>query len=287
MKDNNGTVLIIVILLLTILTGITVEFAYSVYVNTSALTNWINAQRSSLLNRTAQNLTLNYINEIRKKPLYLNTEVTLPFSLYTGGDENVSIRVEDENAKLNINSIIYQNGRTDENALSSLKRLFKNLDVDITLADRIADWIDPDIEPRLGGSETGTKNTYLWSIDELRLIDGIDERVFNTIKPFITIYSNGKININTAQVPVLMSLHDEMTESLAEKVIYYRQNTPFNQPSDITKVSGLEGIGITIDRITTDGSCYRVITKATVNDITRSIEGVMDISGKVLYWKEG
>jgi len=287
MKNNSGTALIITLLLLTILTGITVEFAYSVYINTSALANWIDAQKASLLNKSAQEFVLSHLNEIMKTPIALNRDTTLPLGLYTMGNENITIRVEDENAKLNINSIIYPNGRTNEAALYSFKRLLKYLEIDPVVADIIADWIDPDAEPRVAGAETGAKNTYLWSIDELRLIEGVDEETFKTIKPFITIYGNGMININTADLPVIMSLHDGMTKALAEKVLYYRENTPFSNKADITKIAGLEGIGIDIqNRITVESSCHTIITRTTINDITRVTESVIDKSRTVLYWRE-
>ncbi len=287
MKKENGTALIITLLLLTILTGITVEFAYSVYINTSSLTNWINAQKASLLDKSVQILISKYINEIKKTTFTAHEEINLPFSLYSEQEEEINIRIDDENSKFNINSIIYPNGMINEKAMLSLKRLLQYLEIDPALALKIADWIDPDIEPIIANSEDRAKNTYLWSLEELRLIDGIDEEVFKAIKPFITIYGNGMININSAEVPVLISLSDEMTETLAEKIIYYRENAPFQNKTDIVKVSGLEAIGIRLqDRISVKSFCYRVTTRATVNSVTRIIESVIDTSMNILYWKE-
>lgn len=283
MKRESGTALIITLLLLTLLTGIAVEFAYSVYISTSSLTNWINAQKASLFGKSGQGLISNHINETKN----ISDEVNLPLNLYSELGGEINIRIDDENSKFNINSIIYPNGMTNEKAMSSLKRLLQYLEIDPMLALKIADWIDPDTEPRMAGSEDRAKNTYLWSLEELKLIDGIDEDIFKTLKPFITIYGNGMININTAEVPVLVSLSDEMTKTLAEKIIYYREIMPFKNKADIVKVSGLEAIGIRIqDRITVESSCYRIFTKANVNGITRIIESVIDTSMNILYWRE-
>ncbi len=287
MKHEHGTALVITLLLLTILTAVVVEFAYSVYINTSSLTNWINAQKASLLGRSGQSLISNYINDIKKLLYTEQVEMNLPFSVDMGYEGNIMISVEDENSKFNINNIIYPNGMTNEKALASLKRLLEYLDIDPSLALMIADWIDPDNVPRVAGSETNAKNTYLWSLEELRLINGLGEEVFKNIRPFITIYSDGMININTAEVPVLVSLSDEMTETLAEKIIYYRESASFENKTDIVRVSGLEAIGIKIqDRITVKSSCFKVTTRATVNGITRVIESTIDASGNILYWKE-
>jgi len=282
MRYEGGTALIIILLLLSILTGIAVEFAYSVYINTSSLTNWINAQKASLLCRSGQRIVAHYIN---RYPDMIPHGMTLPLSL--GDEGSISVGIEDENSKLNINRIIYPNGSTNKESLASLKRLLRYLDIDPDIALRIADWIDPDMEPRVAGSEDRAKNSYLWSIDELRLIDGIDQETFMTIRPYITIYGDGMININTARLPVLVSLSDEMTEALAEKIIYYRETTPFKDRTDILKVSGLEAIGITIQgRITVRGDFYMLSLRADVHGVKRLIESVIDRSGTIHYWRE-
>jgi general secretion pathway protein K len=286
MRHEGGTALIVILLLLSILTGIAVEFAYSVYTNTSSLTNWINAQKASLLCRSGQRLVAHYINRYASGLSGTTLQgIALPMSL--GDEGSISVSIEDENSRLNINSIIYPNGSTNEEALSSLKRLLGYLDIDTDIALNIADWIDPDTEPRLAGSEDRSKNSYLWSIDELRLIDGIDQETFVTIRPYITIYGDGMININTAEVPVLVSLSDEMTEALAERIIHYRETTPFKNRADILKVSGLEAIGITIQgRITVRGDFYMVSVRADVHGVKRIIESIIDTSGTIHYWRE-
>ena len=50
--------------------------------------------------------------------------------------------------------------------------------------------------------------------------------------------SNSKININTASKEELMSISG-IGESIANKIISYRKNTPFKTISDIKKVSGI------------------------------------------------
>jgi general secretion pathway protein K len=205
-----------------------------------------------------------------------------------GTDNLLIIKIEDENSKFNINSIIYPNGLTNEEAFSSLKKLLEYLNINPSLAMTIADWIDPDHEPRLRDSEYNAKNSDLWSMDELRLIEGIDKKIFETISSFITVYGNGNININSAKLPVLVSLHDDITETLAKRIIDYRESAPFEATAHVQRVSGMEKIGQRLlGRITVKSSNFRVISKATVNEITRIVESVMDISMNVQYWREG
>ncbi len=79
-----------------------------------------------------------------------------------------------------------------------------------------------------------------------------------------------------------------MTEDLAKQIIYYRESTPFENINNIVRVSGLEAIGILIqDRITVKGSHFTVVAQATVYEITRVIESVIDTSMNIHFWREG
>jgi len=283
---QRGSALIITLLLVTILISVVTEFAYEVYIGTSALSNWQDTKKASFLARSGLALTSNYIDDLKNHTYTEHKEISLPVKKKLVEEGSLTIKVIDENSKFHINSVIYPNGLTNENALSSLKKLLKYLNIKSTLADYIADWIDPDSEPRIIGLEYEAKNSYLWSIEELKLIKGIDEEVFKTIKPYITVHGSGLININTAELPVLVSL-DNMTETLAKKIIDYRGISPFEDKTHIVKVSGLEAIGIPIQaKITVKSSDFRVITSAEVNGITRIIESVMNTSKTIQFWRE-
>ncbi len=288
--NQGGSALIVTLLIITILISLTVEFVYEVYIGTTALSNWSNAQKASLIAKSGQTLSSHYLGEFGKFSYTSQREIYIPVVMDFGADTILTINIEDENSKFNINSIIYPNGLTNEEALSSLKKLLEYLNIDPSYALAIADWIDPDHEPRLRDSEYRAKNVYLWSVDELKLISELDEKIFNTITPFITVYGNGsnEININTAKLSVILSLHNGITETLAKRIIDYRESRPFENRAHLQRVSGMGAIGQQIlGRINVKSSHFRVITKATVSDITRIIESVMDTSKKVQHWREG
>ena len=286
--NQRGSALIITLLIITLLVSITVEFAYEVFVGTSALSNWRSAQKASLTAKSGQALSAQYIKDIAKLPYTRISEISLPVTKDFGDGTALTVNIVDENSKFNINSIIFQNGLTDEKALASLKKLFEHLNIRPSIALAIADWIDPDLEPRLKDSEYKAKNSYLWSIDELKLIDEIDEETFKTVNPFLTVHGNGQININTAGLPVLISLHDDITETAAKRTIDYRETAPFENTTDLQRVSGMETMGpLLLGKITVKSSNFRVVATATVNDITREVESVMETSLMVHYWREG
>lgn len=286
--NQKGSALIITLLIVTILVALTVEFAYDVYIDTSALSNWSNAQKASLIAKSGQTLSARYLTEIKNYSYTNIRAIELPVEKDFGPGAELMIRIEEENSKFNINSIIYPNGMTNEEALSSLKKLFKHLNINPDLPLIIADWIDPDNEPRLADSEDTVKNNFLWCVDELKSIGSVDKEIFNAISPFITVHGNGQVNINTAELPVLVSLSPDMTEDLAKRIIDYRESTPFDNKSHIVRVSGLEAIGIKIlSRITVKGSSFKVVSLAKTNEIQRIIESVMDTSMKIKFWREG
>ncbi|MBI5407747.1 MAG: type II secretion system minor pseudopilin GspK [Nitrospirae bacterium] len=287
---ETGSALIITVLLVTILAALVTEFAYEVYIDTTALSNYENAQKASFIAKSGQTISSKYLAEVKKMKYTYADSLELPVDKDLGTGVILTIKLEDENAKFNINSIIYaQSGKENEKAFSSLKKLFEYLKINPNLALVIADWMDPNSEPRLPGSEDNAKNAPLWSINELMLIKGIDKDVFNKISPYITAYGNNLININTAKLPVLVSLHEDMTETLANSVIAYREIASFENPADIVKVSGMESTGMLIQgRITAKSQSFRIAARATVNEITRIIESVVDsdASMKIEYWRE-
>ncbi len=295
---QKGSALLITLLVVTILVSLTVEFAYDVYVNTSALSNWTNAQKASLTAKSGQTLSTTYLKEMGRLPFTYQTDINLPVEEDFGPDINLTIKIEDENSKFNINNLVNQRGETNKDVLSSLQKLFEYLNINPSLALAIADYIDSDQEPQLRDSEDNAKNSELWSIDELKLIKGMDKKTFETIKPYVTVYGEDKttetfpININTAKLPVLMSLHKDMKETLAKQIIDYRENTPFDEPGQICNISWMSSSSSSIcvdiqNKISVKGFDFRIITTANVYGITRIIESVMDTSMNIKFWREG
>jgi len=134
--------------------------------------------------------------------------------------------ITDEERKININRA----------NLATLKNLFFNLGLDAqdaqNLAACIIDWRDPDsmLSIPLGSAEGAyyenlpqpyqAKNEDFTHLNELLLVKGVSRGVFDKIKDFITIYGDGKVNINTATPEVLSSLG--MDKSLVAKIIAFR-----------------------------------------------------------------
>ena len=281
-SDDRGSALIITLLLISILVGLVVNFVYEVYIDSSAVSNWSNAQRASYIAKSGQNIAAGFIKQINLYPNTTIREIALPVARDFGSGSTLVVTVEDENSKFNINKI------TDESTFNSLKKLFEYLKINPDIVLIIADWRDPDSDQRLPDSEDLAKNGEFWSIDELKLIKGIDAEVFDKISPYVTATSNWldwKINLNTAELPVLLSLGENMTETLAERIIEYRADTPFDELAEVSSIVG-QDIWNEISGNKLKSDVFRILTRATVNDIPRIIESVIDTKSKIYYWRE-
>ncbi|OGW36716.1 MAG: hypothetical protein A2Y97_01385 [Nitrospirae bacterium RBG_13_39_12] len=291
--NKKGIALLVTLLVTAIITAIVVEFAYGVYTGTNNLYNWRDSQRLSIMARSGINVSANFLLDMLNKydysyPGSINLPVENPFEDFEGV---ITVRLEDENSKFNVNSIVSANGILNNNAYSSFKRLLNVLSLDERISDRVADWIDQDSELRLSDSETGEKNSALLSVDELLLINGINREDYDKLLPYITVYGDRNaplVNINGAETPVLMSLSESITKELADRIIKYREATPFSENSQIVNVSGLENIGISLtNRITVKGENFYIRSAAESDGVKRIVEMVLDTSHSVIkYWKE-
>ena len=306
MRGDKGFALVITLIITTLLVAVTTGFIHEVYVETSLNRSFFDAQQASLLADSGVAGGTRLLQTILGSQEYssLLDKWAAPLEI---PDDKGTLRVEitEENGKLNLNSLVFPNGALTE-AHPMAVRLFTALKVSTDLCDAVADWTDIDDEPRPGGAETAyykslptpyqAKNAMLDTLEELRMVKGFDEKTLEILNPFVTVYGDSqiapsiKINVNTAPVEILAALSEQMTPELARRILEYRTTTPIKNPGEITRIPGLEGIGIGLQaKIAVKGSIYRILSHARVNETTRTVEAVVRINGQqssVLYWRE-
>ena len=300
-SNQKGIALVVTLLALVLITALVVEFSYGVYISTNNLYNWRDSQRLSIMAKSGVNVSSKFVSDMLIKydtysyPGYIELPVENPFEDFNG---TVLVRIEDENSKFNINSLVPDNqsvNESDENSpYNSFKRLLECLSLDEKIADRIVDWIDKNSEAGLPDAEISAKNSYLVSVDELLLINGINRKDYDKLLPYITVFGDRTlplINVNGAEAPVIMSLSGSITEEDAKRIIKYRENTPFQKESDITKVAGFDGAKgqSLMNKITVQGENFYIKSTAASGGVKRIIETVLEISKSntaIKYWKE-
>jgi general secretion pathway protein K len=117
------------------------------------------------------------------------------------------------------------------------------------------------------------------------------------LKPFATIYSSGKVNINTAPKEVLMALSagqdaadaGEIDASAADQIMEYRKDNPFRNARDIGNVSPALRDLFTRTRfpelIDVKGTAFRVRSTGNVSGTYRTIDAVGLRSGNDIQWR--
>jgi general secretion pathway protein K len=296
-KDQQGIALVVTLLAVVLITALVVEFSYGVYIGTSNLYNWRDSQRLSLMTRSGVNVAAKLITaSLRDKdysyPGIIEFPIEKPFEGFTG---MIMIRIEDESSKFNINAVVPSNENIRESDQQSpyncFKRLLRVLALDERIADRIVDWIDTNREARLADSERAAPNSVLLSSDEILLIPGISRDDYNILLPYITVYGtrdNLSININGAEKPVLRCLSEKITDELAQRVIDFRKNNPFQETSDLSKVAGFErDTGIPPGVVAVKGEHFFIQSEADSEGVKRVIQSVLNIKNTEFeYWKE-
>lgn len=148
-------------------------------------------------------------------------------------------RLEDLQARFNLNNLIAADGMENQLARRQFERLLNNLEIDPALAGAVVDWLDPDTDLRFptGGEDVvyssldppyRTANSMITSTSELMAITGFDKEIYQRLAPHITVLPRGtKLNVNTASDVVLASLSDDLDPATATALVEERDNAEF------------------------------------------------------------
>lgn len=151
----------------------------------------------------------------------------------------ISGRIEDLEARFNLNNLVDGEGEEDELARQQFERLLANVGLDTALAGAVVDWIDPDIDLHFPtGAEDAaytaqdpayrTANTMITSPTELMAMNGFDEESYALIAPYVTALPRGTpLNVNTASPTLLASLSDDIDSSIAASLVEERGEGDF------------------------------------------------------------
>lgn len=213
------------------------------------------------------------------------------------GDGKCSVIITEENSKLNVNLLKDRNGRLNRTGIEQLLRLIDLLNqkeasrshIGYGLVPSIIDWTDNDDQvtclPFIKHENLGAESSYynelrppykckngpLDTTEELLLVKGVAQEVFDHIRSHVTVYGDGEININCASKYVIESLSEKMDAALAQMIIDRRKFKPFDSIAELRDVPGMmDAIYYTIKKIATVRSkdqYYHVESRGTVDDL--------------------
>jgi general secretion pathway protein K len=216
-------------------------------------------------------------------------------------------QIIDENAKLNVNGLIDPLGNAVPKKKEQLERLLATLGYDPGLLDALLDWLDPDEQRRPGGAERDdylgkgleytVKNGPLDTLGEMVLIRGLTPEIFygtpekEGLRNYLTIHSDGRVNINTAGPLVLMSLSPKIDLAMAQAVLNNRREKPFRRPEDLRSMPGWEEIFPEIvSEITVRSNYFSVEMVGHFREARAGVQAMIKREGKrtrILYWRAG
>ena len=223
------------------------------------------------------------------------------------GDEDISGRVFrygiiDEERKINLNFKKFPLQNKNE-----FKKIIESLSDSITpeIAAAILDWQDPGSSAEPNGAESfyyeslnrpyKAKNSDFEIIQELLLIKDITPQIYREMKDYVTVYSDGKININTAPERVLNAVIDAQRgafKELAGVIVEVRKGVDeidgtkddivFLQMSHITSIPRISSNPLWKARLEElsgyfvfKSANFRIKSKGVVRKVERTIECVV------------
>jgi len=245
-------IIIFVISVIASLTFLLTSTSYDLFNYKAYVQDYKNRQQLYLISDTAIEAVKNFLQNDDASIDSLNDVWASEIPIITE-DAEITLKITDQERYLNPNSLIKSDGKkVNQPVFNIFERLFINLGYDTSILYNIIDWIDKD-QISQGGKEDYTdykaKNDYIESLEELKLVDGIDKYVFNGkmeggefvpgLKSLLSPYSNKKININTAPIPIIMALDPQIDQQTALNIINYRKEKPFKRIDDLALVEGI------------------------------------------------
>lgn len=231
--------------------------------------------------------------------------VDLPFE--TG---SLDLRITDEQGKLQVNALATPpNGRHfNELQHQVWQRLIENLSTELnldtgsvdadTILNSLKDWMDSEDDDAVtgfSGAESDhyqnlnppypCKNSPVDHVSELMLIKGIPRQLFDGTEKipglgqYVTAWPEslltgqfGRININTAELPVLAALLPPEKSHLASEMIEYRSQRSqsgfthdLSTPIWYKQIPGLFNVVIPASHITVSSDIYRIQSRAVMD----------------------
>ena len=239
------------------------------------------------------------------------------------GDGYCTVRVTSENGKININGLVNSSGGFDRRRVDQLLRVIDALNerygeespVSYAIVPAMIDWIDSDDEvtylPFVSreneGAERGyyrklptpykCKNAPFDTLSEVLLVKGMTKGVFegrpgdaesgvrpvSGMKSFLTVYGDGKVDINHAPATVLQGLSSKIDSGLAEAIVIERRRKPFESVADLRSVPGMTTAAINSLRglatVKPGSRYYRVVATGEAGGIERKVEIALQRAG--------
>jgi general secretion pathway protein K len=298
-QNQRGMALLLVLLVITLLVAMVVEFDYWTRIDLRSAGNLRDGLQATYLAKggvaSAQALLKDDYRR-NSNTTDLTGTWAIPLPPIPLGEGTVLLRITDESSKFNLNNLgnqpnLLQKKQTIIEAIELFRLAQVPPEIGEPIADAIADWVDTDNEPTgsFGAEESyyqslpkpyHCKNKPMDSLSELHLVKGMTDDIYRKVSPYVTVASNGKININTAEPIVLQALGFD--ENAVKKLI---DNRPFTKTSDLynfMKQGELtQAYSRNQDLFTIKSDTFSVESRGKVHDVEKTVQSLLIRSGGI------
>ena len=305
-RNNKGIALVITLLVLTLLIVVILEFSQGMRVEARAAANFRDNVKAYYLARSGVTFAIAMLEDDDKTDQNYDSLNELwaqkipPIPL---GDGFVSVEITDEDSRINVNKMSTGFGTVNgETMRLFMVRFLKQFELEEDIADSIADWTDTDDSERIPvGAESNyyqsledpyeAKNKPFDSIQELRLIKGLENETYNKLQKFLAVNSDGWINMNTAGKEVIMSLSENLSGEIADEIIAFRGENPFPTKQDFkNNISMSEDVYNEISKfVDVKSNYFSIISRGEVNQSRKIIRAIVKRQNNkasiIEYWR--
>jgi general secretion pathway protein K len=318
LKNNQGFALILTILIISLIVTLTLQFNSSMRSHLYAAVNLRDSIKLGCIAKSGFNCALAILLEdllekdfdsIQEPWMVAKDLSSHSTSMFEEG--RFVIEIMDHSGKIQINKLVDENGNYNNTQKDLLTRFLNSTKFGLEpeeaamIIDSIKDWIDQDDDTDFGAENAyyqaldkpyACKNGPLDYLEELLLIRGITKELFYGredqpgIRQYLSIYGDGKININTADPLVLMALSDQMDEDMVQNMIAYRMDEG-NNLQDLQwykQVPEMSHVAIDPHLITTVSTHFEVRSEGFKGSMHKGVRGMVerkDGSLRVLSWQ--
>jgi len=295
-KNQKGLALLLVLLVITLLVAMVVEFDYRTRIDLRSAGNLRDGLQATYLAKAGVASAQAILKDDKQRnpnTTDLTATWAIPLPPLPVGEGTASLKITDEASKFNLNNLGKQAlPDQKQKAIKQAMELFRLLQVDQNLlepiTDAIADWVDNDSEVTqpYGAEESyyqnlpkpyHCKDKPMDSLSELHLIKGMTDEVYNKVSPYLTVSSSGQININTADPIVLQALGFD--EAAVKKLV---ENRPMKSAGDLLNLyKGEEAANVYIKNqalLTAKSDIFSVEARGRVHDIEKIVQALLDRS---------
>jgi general secretion pathway protein K len=320
---NRGAALLLVVLLVSLLAVLVVEFQRRARLELRTSENLRDSLQAHSYVRSGASAAAAVLlwdleenqYDARTDRWYTIGELTAPLG--------IEASVDDLSGRFPLGSLVNDKGQVQEKQREAYRRLLEGIsqhlkatatqDADLLenadipeLVDALVDWIDAD---DLGNYESypdadyDVPNARLTSIEELRRVagynvkpEGYSHAIVDAILPYVDTRAELEVNVNTAPVPVLYTLHDQLDYQTAADLYAELEEHPAEKtfvPKDYQSLSSIRvWAGHSPLKTVVVSSRFRARVAIELGGVRHEAEAVLERDNdkktvKQMEWQEG